>query len=78
MRPSGTKIFKNSLFEIFSSSKLKIFYITYRKNSLKFFNEIIKSLMNNSKLDIAVYKEAQNEKVCFFKYYIIEKMESLL
>ncbi len=46
--------------------------------ALKFFNEIIKSLMNNSKLDIAVYKEAQNEEEYFFKYFIIEKMEKMI
>jgi hypothetical protein len=46
--------------------------------SLKFFNEIIKSLMNNSKLDIAVYKEAQNETKYFYRYYILEKMEKMI
>lgn len=48
------------------------------ENSLKFFNEIIKSLRNNTKLDIASYKEAQNEKEYFFKYYILEKMKSMI
>ncbi|MBN8569551.1 MAG: hypothetical protein J0M18_07970 [Ignavibacteria bacterium] len=48
------------------------------ENSLRFFNEIIKSLMNNSKLDIAVYKEAQNETKYFYRYYILEKMKEMI
>ena len=48
------------------------------ENSLRFFNEIIKSLMNNSKLDIAVYREAQNETRYFYRYYILEKMKEMI
>jgi len=48
------------------------------ENSLRFFNEIIKSLINNSKLDIAVYKEARNETKYFYRYYILEKMEKMI
>ena len=48
------------------------------ENSLRYFNEIIKSLTNNSKLDIAVYKEAQNETKYFYRYYILEKMKEMI
>ncbi len=48
------------------------------ENSLRFFNEIIKSLINNSKLDIAVYKEAQNETKYFYRYYILDKMKEMV
>jgi len=60
-----------------NTSRVKV-HAEATENALKFFNEIIKSLMNNTKLDIAVYKEAQNEKVCFFKYYILEKMKNMV
>jgi hypothetical protein len=48
------------------------------ENSLKFFNEIIKALLNNSKLDIAIYKEAEKEPLYYFRYYIIEKMKQMI
>jgi len=48
------------------------------ENSVRFFNEIIKSLLNNTKLDIAVYKEAQNEPDYFYKYYILDKMSTMV
>lgn len=47
-------------------------------NSLRYFNEIIKALQSNSKLDIAVYKEAQNEKIYYFRYYILDKMNKMI
>ncbi|MBS1494324.1 MAG: hypothetical protein JST55_12475 [Bacteroidetes bacterium] len=48
------------------------------ENSLKYFNEIIKSLMSNTKLDIAVYKEAKKNTQYFYRYYILDKMEKMI
>lgn len=48
------------------------------KNSIRFFDEIVKAEVNNKKIERYIYEEASAIRFFFQKQYIMDKMESLL